>query len=131
MSLLTADRARAIKTRKEASNDAVFAQIGKLCDQRIRDVAGAGVIPPDHVLFTVPAYVFGLPLFNPEPMWLRLYRSLNRRGFEVYRTENPLELYVSWRTKPKEPSGSGSGSDDDVVVTKKAPRGAGRGKRRR
>ena len=127
--MLTADRARAIKTRKEASNEAVFAHIGKLCDQRIRDVASAGVIPPDHVLFTVPAYVFGLPLFNPEPMWLRLYHSLSRRGFEVYRTANNLELYVGWRIvergepgEPSEPS-----DDDDVVVTKKAPRG----KRRR
>ena len=120
MSTFTADQARAIKTRKEASNDAVFAQVRKLCDQRVRDVATAGINPLDHVRYTVPAFIFGLPLFNPEPMWIRLYHSLRQRGFEVYRTETPLELYVTWRPPVAPPRKRDD--DDDVVVTKKTRR---------
>jgi hypothetical protein len=108
MSSFTAVNARAISRKQTMSDDQVFARVRKMCDQCIQDQARN----QPHVketFFMVPSYIFGLPLFDPEPIMERLYYSLTKRGFQVYATEKPLELYISWEPpkkvpKPQKPS---------------------------
>ena len=102
MSSFTAAHARTLSMKHVASSEAVFDQIRKLCDQRIKDCTKV----KDNITYMVPAFIFGLPLFDPYPMYLRLYHSLILRDFEVYSTENQLELYITWRVQPAKPAKS-------------------------
>ncbi len=99
MSTLTASHARALAIKHDPSEEAIYDHINKICDQRIKDVTKKS----EHINFVIPGYIFGLPLFDPQSMFLRLYRSLTERDFEVYRTDKPLELYITWRKRPVKP----------------------------
>ena len=104
MSTITASHARALTTKHLASDETIFGHVRKLCDQHIID---ATKLRQEYTYFTVPVFIFGLPIFKPEPMYLRLYHSLTVREFKVYRTDKSLELGITWYKPPpaaKKPS---------------------------
>lgn len=91
---ITASKARALTGKHRSSDKSILEHIQKLCDQRIQDAAK---LKRDRIVYMVPVFIFGFPLYYPDSIYLQLYQSLTKRGFEVYSTDKPLELFITWR----------------------------------
>lgn len=100
MSNFTAREARSISMKHKESENQTFSKIRQLCDQHIQNTAKK----QEYVRFRVPVFMFGYPLYDATQFYIRLYQSLKKRGFEVYSTEIPMELYITWRKQPASPS---------------------------
>lgn len=95
--MFSADQARAITSKNKGTENQIFLKIRDMCDTMIKDAAKSNL---DYVIFKVPCFIFGLPVYDPQKIYFRLYQSLISRKpepFQVYSTENPLELYISWK----------------------------------
>ncbi len=103
MSTFTATHARALCASRTSAEETIFDTIRKQCDERIKEAARTS----QGVCYTVPTYIFGLPIYNADNMYSHLYESLKARDFQVYSTPNRLELLITWKPlQSKKPQSS-------------------------
>ena len=87
------------KQKKEKINhkNKIYDTILQKCHHKIKSTAEI-IDSPNNCFYTVPPYIYGIPIYNINKCILYLVKSLMNNGFDVQYI-NPNILYISWEGK--------------------------------
>ena len=63
------------------------------CWKRIQSHAEKG---DEHCVFVVPPFSFGLPVYDPEEIFVKLYEDLGKSGFQLLGSPKSRRLIICW-----------------------------------
>ncbi len=84
--------------RKEQNKSEIFVTILEKVHQKIKFTSQ--VSKDKFCFYSVPTYVYGLPLFDINSCIIYLTKTLTENGFDIKYT-HPNLLLISWLEKPK------------------------------
>jgi hypothetical protein len=87
--------------RKEQNKSEIFVTILEKVHQKIKFTSQ--VSKDKFCFYSVPTYVYGLPLFDINSCIIYLTKTLTENGFDIKYT-HPNLLLISWLEKPKKAS---------------------------
>jgi hypothetical protein len=112
MSLINIDDLHKEQDGKQKIKEDVYEEVLKKCHRRI--LATSKLDNVKYCFFTVPSYIYGIPLYDFKQCILYLVTALNKNGFEIKYT-HPNLLYISWLGR------SNKDSADKVLITNRPP----------
>ena len=100
MSMLNLDDLNSRINNKNKIKIEIYENILKNCHKRIK--LSAETNNDGFCFYSIPRYMYGVPLYNLEECTNYIINMLNKNGFELKYT-HPNLLYISWagKTNPK------------------------------
>lgn len=106
--MINIDELHREQDKKENNKEEIFITILDMVHQKIKFTSK--ISKDKFCFFSVPTYVYGLPLFDINSCIIYLTKKLSDNGFEI-RYTHPNLLLISWLVKPqKNTSNSYSGN---------------------
>ena len=92
MSRLTAQKAHNFVLASQAGKNIVENKFMISVENYIKTVSQQGRL---FLFYTIPTYQFGLPIYNPQDILLKIGKRLVRRGFRV-KLVGTNHMYIEW-----------------------------------
>ena len=101
MSMINIDELNSNIDNKNKIKTDIYEEILKKCHNRIKLTAELNNI--GYCFYTIPKYMYGVPLYNHQDCTMYIVEALSKNGFELKYT-HPNLLYISWagKSNPKE-----------------------------
>jgi hypothetical protein len=70
-----------------------YNSIREECFKRIESHAADG---EEFCFYVVPPFHFGLPVYDPEEVFMKLYAEISQRGFQVLAWPSARRIFIAW-----------------------------------
>lgn len=106
--MINIDELHKEQNKKENNKEEIFNTILDMVHQKIKFTSK--ISNDKFCFFSVPTYVYGLPLFDINSCIIYLTKKLSDNGFEI-RYTHPNLLLISWLVKPQKNTSNGYSSN--------------------